>query len=45
MTEAKQDDENPGKCRVQIQREIGDGLLKDEACGDEAPPDYAGYCK
>jgi len=34
------------KCRVQIQREVGiDGLLRDEACGEEAPKGYARFCK
>jgi hypothetical protein len=29
----------------QIQRELGDGVMKDDACGDEAPKGFAGYCK
>jgi hypothetical protein len=34
------------KCPVQIQREVGsDGLLKDEACGEPAPKEYARFCK
>jgi hypothetical protein len=44
-TEVTNGDEDDGKCRVQIQRELGDGALKDAACGDEAPKGFAGFCK
>ena len=38
-------EEDASKCRVQIQRELGDGVMKDDACGDEAPKGFAGFCK
>lgn len=42
---AAADDEAAGKCRIQVQRELGDGLMRDEACGEEAPKGFAGFCK
>ena len=42
---AAAEDEAAGKCRIQVQRELGDGLMRDEACGEEAPKGFAGFCK